>query len=80
MLKIVAVCAIAATASAQGTTGFPGDSYVHPTIHFTPTYVSMAGGWHDVAGALTHKGVHHVFQGTGWNHAISNDLVHWKTG
>ena len=33
-----------------------------------------------MAGALTHNGVHHVFQGEGWNHAYSEDLVHWKTG
>ena len=58
---------------------YPGDSYLHPTIHFAPTYVSDQGGWHDVAGAITHGKIHHVFQGTGWNHATSNDLVHWKT-
>jgi hypothetical protein len=39
------------------------------------------GGWHDVAGALTFKGEHHVFQGCpaslGWSHSVSTDLVHW---
>ena len=61
-----------------GAHAFPGESFLHPTIHFAPPYVSNSGGWHDVAGAFTHKGVHHVFQGTGWNHATSRDLVHWK--
>ena len=31
----------------------------------------------DIAGAITHKYVHHVFQGTGWNHAHSVDFVAW---
>ena len=42
-------------------------------------------GWHDMAGALTFKGTHHVFQGCpgprtdgGWHHAASKDLVHWQ--
>jgi len=61
------------------TAAFPGDSFLHPTIHFASNAVSNSGGWHDVAGALTHKGVHHVFQGTGWNHASSPDLVHWSS-
>lgn len=60
--------------------GYPGEQYLHPTIHFAPTYVSDKGGWHDVAGCITHDKVHHVFQGTGWNHAMSDDLVHWKIG
>jgi hypothetical protein len=34
-----------------------------------------------MAGALTHKGVHHTFQGCpasgGWSHSTSPDLVHW---
>lgn len=38
------------------------------------------GGWHDIAGAITHNGVHHVYQGPGWNHANSTDLVHWQAG
>ena len=59
---------------------YPGDARLHPKIHFTPPYVSMRGGWHDIAGAITHNGVHHVYQGTGWNHAFSTDLVHWQTG
>ena len=57
---------------------YPGQAYLHPTIHFAPPVVSNHGGWHDVAGAITHNSVHHVFQGTGWNHATSVDLVHWK--
>lgn len=59
---------------------FPGASHLHPTIHFAPDYVANDGGWHDIAGALTHKGVHHIYQGEGWNHALSTDLVHWTTG
>ena len=35
------------------TSTYPGAEYLHPTIHFTPDYVSNVGGWHDVAGALT---------------------------
>eukprot|EP00729_Bicosta_minor_P016635 gene16635-32831_t len=39
-------------------------------------------GWADVAGALTYKDEHHVFQGCpkyhGWHHAASADLVHWQ--
>lgn len=60
-------------------TSYPGASWLHPTIHFARDEVAEAGGWHDIAGALTHNGVHHIFQGTGWNHAVSTDLVHWKT-
>ena len=37
-------------------------------------------GWHDIAGAITHNGVHHIYQGTGWNHAHSTDLIHWQVG
>eukprot|EP00930_Biecheleria_cincta_P099284 TRINITY_DN90919_c0_g1_i1.p1 TRINITY_DN90919_c0_g1~~TRINITY_DN90919_c0_g1_i1.p1 ORF type:complete len:560 (-),score=74.14 TRINITY_DN90919_c0_g1_i1:215-1810(-) len=59
---------------------FPGPEHLHPAIHFAPSYVSEQGGWHDIAGALTHKGVHHIYQGTGWNHAFSSDLVHWTAG
>ena len=50
-------------------------------------------GWADIAGALTHKGTHHVWQGCpgskvdsapkhhdpgGWHHAASLDQVHWE--
>lgn len=35
-----------------------------------------------MAGALTYKGEHHVFQGCpasqGWSHSTSSDLVHWE--
>ena len=54
--------------------------FLAPTVHFAPKYVSERGGWHDIAGALTHNGVHHIYQGTGWNHALSHDLVKWSTG
>lgn len=59
---------------------YPGASYLHPKIHNSPNCLNI-GGWHDIAGALTHKGIHHVFQGCpssgGWHHASSKDLVHW---
>ena len=58
---------------------YPGADYLHPKLHFTPTVVSDRGGWHDIAGCITYYGVHHVFQGTGWNHAISTDLIRWQT-
>ena len=48
--------------AAEPGTGFPGAEWLHPRIHFTPTVVSLGGGWHDIAGAITHRGVHHVFQ------------------
>ena len=75
MLKFALLAAGLAVAGAQH---FPGDSHLHPRIHNTPDYVSTRGGWHDVAGALTHNNIHHVFQGEGWNHATSEDLVHWS--
>jgi hypothetical protein len=38
--------------------------------------------WNDIAGALTYKDKHHVFQGCpgrgGWHHAASTDQVHWE--
>ncbi|KAL1498447.1 hypothetical protein AB1Y20_013772 [Prymnesium parvum] len=58
--------------------GFPGPPHLRPTIHYAPSFVSSRGGWHDIAAALTLGGVHHVFQGEGWNHAVSADLVHWR--
>ena len=80
-MKLIAVFLIAAhLLSVSLVVAFPGEAFLHPTIHFTPSYVSDKGGWHDVAGAITHNGVHHIYQGTGWNHAQSVDLVHWKTG
>lgn len=59
---------------------FPGPPHLWPTVHFTPTVVSDHGGWHDIAGAITLNGVHHIYQGQGWNHAISKDLVTWASG
>ena len=43
-----------------------------------------AAAWNDIAGALTYRGVHHVWQGCpaskqqGWHHAASVDLVRWQ--
>lgn len=59
---------------------YPGPLHLTPTLHFSPACVSSTLGWHDVAGAITHHGVHHIFQGVGWNHAFSRDLVNWHTG
>jgi len=67
----------------QTTTGlppYPGPNFTHPRIHQSPDCLHL-DGWHDIAGALTHKGLHHVFQGCpasgGWSHSTSVDLVHW---
>ena len=43
-------------------TAFPGPAHLHPKLHYAADIVSMHASWHDVAGALTHKGVHHTFQ------------------
>ena len=42
---------------------FPGPAHLKPTVHFAPPVVSEQGGWHDVAGAITHNGIHHIYQG-----------------
>ena len=63
MLKATAVAAsvvVATTLSSQPASAFPGPAMLKPGIHFVPTYVSDAGGWHDVAGAITEGGRHHV--------------------
>lgn len=60
---------------------YPGPDYTHPKIHQSPDCLHRRG-WHDMAGALTFKGVHHAFQGCpasgGWSHSRSVDLVHWE--
>lgn len=60
---------------------YPGPDFTHPRIHQSPDCLHK-GGWHDMAGALTFKGVHHAFQGCpasgGWSHSSSTDLVHWQ--
>jgi hypothetical protein len=57
---------------------FPGPAFLRPKVHFAPPIVATHGSWHDIAGAFTHKGRHHIFQGPGWNHAVSADLVRWS--
>ena len=61
---------------------YPGPDALKPRIHLSPDCLHV-GGWHDMAAALTHEGVHHAFQGCpasgGWSHSTSTDLVHWKT-
>ena len=44
---------------------FPGAPHLKPAIHYAPPQISEHGGWHDIAGAITHKGVHHIYQGPG---------------
>ena len=67
--------------AARGLEWPPGvPDFLVPRVHFAPRAVSERGSWHDIAGALTHKGVHHVYQGEGWNHALSRDLVRWSAG
>ncbi|GMI60365.1 hypothetical protein ScalyP_jg6725 [Parmales sp. scaly parma] len=75
MMKLSATAALLSVASA-----YPGEEFLHPTIHFSHSAVANGGGWHDIAGAFTNKGKHHIFQGQGWNHAVSEDLVHWTEG
>eukprot|EP00966_Prymnesium_polylepis_P212827 4928947-Prymnesium_polylepis.1 len=55
-----------------------------PRLHHVPTCADSElenSTWHDVTGALTIKGTHHVFMGCprshGWSHATSTDFVHW---
>eukprot|EP00658_Telonema_sp_P-2_P004396 TRINITY_DN11645_c0_g1_i15.p1 TRINITY_DN11645_c0_g1~~TRINITY_DN11645_c0_g1_i15.p1 ORF type:complete len:585 (+),score=135.33 TRINITY_DN11645_c0_g1_i15:101-1855(+) len=60
---------------------YPGVDFLHPKIHQSPDCLHLSG-WHDVAGAITVGGEHHVFQGCpssqGWSHSVSSDLVHWE--
>eukprot|EP00750_Incisomonas_marina_P028469 INCI6732.1.p1 GENE.INCI6732.1~~INCI6732.1.p1 ORF type:complete len:230 (+),score=29.60 INCI6732.1:201-890(+) len=64
----------------NGPTPYPGPTQGIPLVHHSPDCLHR-NGWHDVAGALTFKNHHHVFQGCpesgGWSHAHSVDLVHW---
>jgi len=73
---IIALCSLSAVFVAA----YPGEDFRHPTIHFSHSAVANNGGaaWHDIAGAFTHNGIHHVFMGQGWNHGTSTDLVHWQ--
>ena len=57
-----------------------------PTVHHRPPCLGdLSGGWHDIAATITHRGVHHVWQGClgaktkpgGWAHSHSSDLVSW---
>ena len=60
--KVVGAVSFAATGTmptpAPGP--FPGPELLHPKIHFTPSHVSEQGSWHDIAGAITHNGIHHI--------------------
>lgn len=57
-----------------------------PTVHHRPPCLGdLSAGWHDIAATITHRGVHHVWQGCpgaktkpgGWAHSHSSDLVSW---
>ena len=61
---------------------WPGELWARPRIHYSPPCMRL-GGWHDIAGALTYKGAHHVFPGCdammgGWHHGVTEDLVHYR--
>jgi hypothetical protein len=55
---------------------------MHPRLHYAP--LNQSAG--DIAGALSHDGLHHVWQltgedfggGAGWHHRVSSDLTHWR--
>ena len=51
------------------------------TFHNVPPCLNQPGGAssRDIAAAITHNKIHHVFQlcGYGWHHSSSKDLVHW---
>ena len=61
----------------------PGPVWMRPRLHYAPLNKSAG----DIAGALSHNGLHHVWQltgerlgaGAGWHHRVSADLVHWRT-
>ena len=60
---------------------YPNEAWRVPRVHHSPACLHT-NGWHDMAAALTHKGVHHTWQGCpssgGWSHAVSSDFVHWE--
>lgn len=62
---------------------YPGPVWMHPRVHYAP--LNQTAG--DIAGALSHHGLHHVWQltqetfgssGSGWHHRTSRDLVRWQ--
>ena len=69
--KISAQCDHPGPAPGPAPGPYPGPDYQHPKIHNSPECLHIRG-WHDVAGALSYKGEHHVFQGCpesgGWHH------------
>ena len=63
---------------------FPGPPHLHPQLHYTPACLNpqgTSGGSRDIAGALTVRGEHNVWQlcPQGWHRATSVDLVHWRS-
>ena len=60
---------------------YPGPACMHPRVHYAPLNTTAG----DIAGALSHNGLHHVWQlteenfggGSGWHHRVSRDLVRW---
>ena len=55
-------CTDAADCCAWPSWFYPGPAYTHPKVHNSPNCLHNHG-WHDMAGALTIGGQHHVFQG-----------------
>jgi hypothetical protein len=55
---------------------YPGPRWMHPRLHYAPLNTSAG----DISGALSHNGVHHVWQlcSLGWHHRVSSDLVRWR--
>ena len=61
---------------------YPGPAWMRPRVHYAPLNKSAG----DIAAALSHNGLHHVWQltqedlgdGAGWHHRVSRDLVRWR--
>jgi len=75
-------CDSCVAAMCENTMPWPEADWKAPRIHYAPQCLN-GPSWHDVAGALTYDGLHHVFQGCvtylgGWHHAVSTDMVHWE--
>jgi hypothetical protein len=91
LLQIVIGVVLLPSAAGAGPTCSPSllSSLMPAAWRVTVAAAAVLGGcaqvsvaWNDIAGALTYKGTHHVFQGCprngGWHHAASTDQVHWQ--
>ena len=83
------VLQLGATVATMTTVAFAtgGPAWLRPRIHYAPA-IGHPG---DISAALSHGGLHHVWQLTsggtgtnstpspgGWHHRVSRDLVHWR--